>query len=257
LTGLATALVVLFIVLMIVDSLSFVAHVARYSVVGEFLDDGVGVSDLEAADVGVGLAAVAHLLLVIATAAVFIVWQYRHARNASSLGARGLGPGWAIGGWFIPCANIVLPAIQLAQSARDSDPYRVGRRPPPDGRIPPVVIVWAVVFALAYVASAGSAAATPAGDEPLTRFQAQQELEDLQAADAGAAIADVLFVAAAGLALAMVRTLSQRQAEAVRRYEAQPGLQGAGPAPPWSGSPPWSAWPQSPPPGPGGGWPAP
>ena len=41
---------------------------------------------------------------------VFIIWQFRHAKNAQVLGARGgLGPGWAIGGWFIPLANYVLP----------------------------------------------------------------------------------------------------------------------------------------------------
>jgi hypothetical protein len=47
-------------------------------------------------------------------AALFITWQYRHAKNARLLGQQGgLGPGWAVGGWFIPLANFVLPAVQL------------------------------------------------------------------------------------------------------------------------------------------------
>ena len=44
---------------------------------------------------------------------------------------RGLGPGWAIGGWFMPVANFVLPAVQLHQSSRkasDVAARRQGRR---------------------------------------------------------------------------------------------------------------------------------
>ncbi len=57
----------------------------------------------------------------------FIVWQFRHAKNARALGERGgLGPGWAIGGWFVPLANFVLPGVQIHQSSRMSDSAAAG-----------------------------------------------------------------------------------------------------------------------------------
>ncbi len=67
---------------------------------------------------------------------VFIIWQFRHAKNAQVLGAYGgLGPGWAIGGWFVPFANYVLPAMQMHQSSRASDiEGRAAGRSGPRGR---------------------------------------------------------------------------------------------------------------------------
>jgi hypothetical protein len=56
----------------------------------------------------------AYLVLATTIAVIFIVWQYRHAKNAKMLGqTSGLGPRWAIGGWFIPLVNFALPAVQM------------------------------------------------------------------------------------------------------------------------------------------------
>jgi len=47
------------------------------------------------------------------TAVAFIVWLYRARKNLVTWGIQGLkwGPGWAIGGWFIPIANLVIPKL--------------------------------------------------------------------------------------------------------------------------------------------------
>ena len=53
-------------------------------------------------------------LAILGTIVVFIMWFYRSRRNAAALGDRvEYSPGMAIGGWFIPLANLILP-IQIA-----------------------------------------------------------------------------------------------------------------------------------------------
>ncbi|MFM7616230.1 MAG: DUF4328 domain-containing protein [Actinomycetes bacterium] len=56
-------------------------------------------------------------LLAVAILVVLVIWMYRSARNAVDLGRwdNNLGPGWTIGGWFVPIVNWFAPAT-LAQS---------------------------------------------------------------------------------------------------------------------------------------------
>ena len=92
------------------------------------------VTDADALAAG---AAGLYLLAFLATIVLWMIWQYRFAKNAEALGKRdGLGAGWAIGGWFIPSANLVLGPLQLAQSAKASDPDA----PPGQGRVPGILV---------------------------------------------------------------------------------------------------------------------
>ena len=51
-------------------------------------------------------------LAVLACGVLFIIWAYRSARAARLLGMPGQwGPGWFIGSWFIPVANLVIPYL--------------------------------------------------------------------------------------------------------------------------------------------------
>jgi hypothetical protein len=60
----------------------------------------------------------------IAALVLLIVWAWRSAHNARALGRTGarLGPGWAIGAWFIPLANFVLVYLVISDLWRSSDP---------------------------------------------------------------------------------------------------------------------------------------
>lgn len=51
------------------------------------------------------------LILILVAALAFLTWFYRAYRNLPRAGMRELrfGPGWAIGGWFIPFFNLVRP----------------------------------------------------------------------------------------------------------------------------------------------------
>lgn len=65
------------------------------------------------------------LLLVITlliAGVVFLCWLMRARLNIDSLdpGGSRLASGWAVGGWFLPLANLVIPAIVMSQIGRAS-----------------------------------------------------------------------------------------------------------------------------------------
>jgi hypothetical protein len=86
--------------------------------------------------------------VALATLVLHIIWAWRSAHNARALGRVGarLGPGWAIGAWFIPLANFVLVYIVFSDLWRSSDPDRERG----DGwrRLPgsPLVRIWTVAY---------------------------------------------------------------------------------------------------------------
>ena len=130
---------------------------------------------------------------------MWIVWQHRHAKNARVLGqTEGLGPGWAIGGWFIPLGNFVLPQLQLKQAAEASDPS--GAR-----KAPPVLVAWWVLWVVGGVA--GSVTRNNGTDE----ISSIDDIESFRTADQVGGASMLIVIAAAVAAVIMVRTLSARQ----------------------------------------------
>jgi hypothetical protein len=59
----------------------------------------------------------ANVLFLVATAVVWVMWQYRAHRNVHKYLGRHLktSPALAAGGWFIPFANIVLPFRAMSE----------------------------------------------------------------------------------------------------------------------------------------------
>jgi len=76
--------------------------------------------DLDAADgtinAAIGLASIASLVIFI----LIIIWthQAHKATEALNPGQRSWSSGWAIGGWFIPLANAIIPKIVLNEIER-------------------------------------------------------------------------------------------------------------------------------------------
>jgi hypothetical protein len=62
--------------------------------------------------------------VILAAGIVWLVWQHRAQSNLRALGAAGLKytPGWAVGWWFIPFANVVLPFLTMRELWKASDP---------------------------------------------------------------------------------------------------------------------------------------
>jgi hypothetical protein len=63
-------------------------------------------------------------LMVFPTFLAWLLWQYRAHTNLRALGASGLSysPGWAVGWWFIPFANVVMPYLTVRELWKASDP---------------------------------------------------------------------------------------------------------------------------------------
>jgi hypothetical protein len=160
------------------------------------------------ADGAVAATGLLYVALAIATAVVFIVWQFRHARNARVLGARGLGPGWAIGGWFIPVGNLVLPAVQIFQASRAADP-ETRRRAYKRGA--PIVVWWALALGLGSVLVSRAVGMWP--DDLVTTA----DLAAAASSDNLEGVSSLLLILAAVLAVVMVNTLSRRQEAALAR----------------------------------------
>lgn len=175
------------------------------------LEDGFGADfgDVQDADDLASGTAGLYALALIATIVLWLIWQYRHAKNAEVLGKRdGLGAGWAIGGWFIPLANFVLGPLQLAQSAKWSDPDA----PPGQGRVPGIVVAWWVLWVGQSLVGFGSG-----------RFGFQDDLggttdlDEFRSADQLGSFGAVVTAAAAVVAIVMVNQLARRQRDALAR----------------------------------------
>ncbi|TDD71076.1 DUF4328 domain-containing protein [Jiangella aurantiaca] len=241
--GLRTALTVLFVVISLASVLSIAAYAGRIGYVDDVVESGsIDPGRAEDADAFVGVAVLLWVLLFLAIAAVFIVWQYRHAKNARLLGAQGgvSGPGWAIGGWFIPLANLVIPAINLYGNGRVSGTEgRYGAAT--ERRGPAVVVAWAVCWGLAASLERGAQASIP--DSVSADY-----LDRLQSADGLALAANIGYIAAAVLAIVMVRTLTTRQEAALA---ARTALGGGQPYAAWPAAPPGAPYGYGQPPSPG------
>jgi hypothetical protein len=64
------------------------------------------------------------LLMFLPTAIAWLLWQYRAHANLRALGVANLSysPGWAVGWWLIPFANIVMPYLTVRELWKASNP---------------------------------------------------------------------------------------------------------------------------------------
>ena len=73
----------------------------------------------------IGLANSIRVIAFVLSAVFFLIWVHRAYSNLSPLKARNLefSPGWAVGWWFVPFANLVKPFQVMREVWCDSDPY--------------------------------------------------------------------------------------------------------------------------------------
>lgn len=71
-----------------------------------------------------GIPALAQLAAYLTTGILFLVWLYRVHRNLPALGVRRAkySPGWAVGWFFVPIVNLVLPYDVVKELWKDSNP---------------------------------------------------------------------------------------------------------------------------------------
>ena len=83
---------------------------------------------LRANDVRHATVVTAELIGLVLTAIAFLMWTHRAYSNLPALGARNLetSPGWAVGWYFIPFANLVKPYSAMVEIVRHSNPKGIG-----------------------------------------------------------------------------------------------------------------------------------
>ena len=95
-------------------------------------------------------------LVTVAAAVLTMIWMFRVAKNHRTLHRGGTwGPGWAIGGWFLPPIIYVIPTLMLREIWKASDPsIPVGgdwkSRP-----ASPLPLVWLIVYCVPPLISFG------------------------------------------------------------------------------------------------------
>ena len=62
-----------------------------------------------------------HLGAAALAGVVFLFWQHRISRNLEALGTR-VSSWWAVAGWFIPIANLLLPYVNVKAISQESSP---------------------------------------------------------------------------------------------------------------------------------------
>ncbi|MET8897495.1 DUF4328 domain-containing protein [Streptomyces albogriseolus] len=128
--GLAHAVTALLAVMIAADVLCFGAAAYMMSVMGDVASGGAGDVDMGAvdrADRAVAMTSSLYMLGLLGTATLFIIWFHRVRHNAEVFApdVQCRRPGWAIGGWFIPFANLWIPRgiAQDVLRASQPDPY--------------------------------------------------------------------------------------------------------------------------------------
>lgn len=244
LKGLSTAIGVLLAVVALAAIFLGATLVNRASLADDIGIGTVTFQELDDADNSVAASLFLFLAAVLAAGVVWIIWQFRYATNAQVMrGNYGLAPGWAIGGWFVPLGNYVLPQLQLFQAAKASDPDLSAGQPATAGRVPSSVVAWWVVYDLAWLMFAIGRLVRPSDNE----FTSLDDIDRFVQADRISAFACAIYIVAAVIAIIMVRALTEAQTRAAA--SAAPYPSGYQQPPPQAGQwqqPPPQQWQQPP-----------
>ena len=177
---------------------------ARLVVLG---DPGAGDFRMRArdADTVARTTAVVLVVSVVVVGPVFVTWMWRAARNQQVLhrGPERLGSGWAIGGWFVPLANVVIPVLVVQDLWRGSDAaidlgdprWRIADRS------------WLVGWWWGLLLGGTLAVVGAAADQPAER------ISTLEQANVLALLGSLSAAVAAVLGVLVVRRITERQTE--------------------------------------------
>ncbi|MGY0060910.1 DUF4328 domain-containing protein [Streptomyces sp. LZ34] len=248
--GLSTTLVVLFGVAIPALIFVLVARGDQYGVIGDMLDgELVSRRDLNDADDFYTGAAALYFCLMVAIVIVWAIWFRRLRLNAEVFapGQHRFGSGWAAGSWFTPVVNLWFPkqiANDIWRASSPQGPHNVRR-----GLLNGWWVTWIAGFVANFVGTiryntlrnkVESDSYNPSLSE------AKSDIEDLHGILALDMFAVLVFIAAAILALLLVRQIT-----AMQEQRASLPPQAGGPAPYGTPAPPYGT-PPSPPYGPPG-----
>jgi Domain of unknown function (DUF4328) len=197
-----------------------IAYANRVHFINDVLHGNVSLIDAgdraDNADNLVGAAVGILALVSLAILVLIIIWMWRAAKNNEALGRLQprLGPGWSIGGWFIPLANLVIPVLILQDLWRGADPAIARGDPGWRTARGSGLVGWywaAFVLSLLRGGFVGRDSA---------HVNVASEMRGLRDHDVVAAIGMIFTIAAAVLAVMVIRRLSERQEDCLRAQQA-------------------------------------
>lgn len=146
--------------------------------------------------------------LSIAAAVLVIIWMFRIAKNHRTLRRVGTwGPGWAIGGWFLPPLLYIIPTLMFRELWKASDPDVPVGGEWKSGRTSPLIWVWFVLYSLVPVILLFAQ-----GDETFGSLGGSEDqlAEQLTGSQTSAVIATAVTIAGAVAFIALARALTSR-----------------------------------------------
>ncbi|MCF2527103.1 DUF4328 domain-containing protein [Yinghuangia soli] len=201
----------------VVGTLALFSAVVQLKRAGEF--SGLGQEDWDGqnvfADPLLWFAWGVPMMLLFAAAIPFIVWFHRARANVDVIapGPRNLGKGMAIGGWFIPLASAVIPAVV----AHDTWKGSVGPQPADAGtsRVRHVVIWgWALTFAAGwFLYGRMLLARSYAGEVESGEVTAAEYFDAAQRSCVLGAFSGICLTVAAVFAVTMVHRITTMQSD--------------------------------------------
>ncbi len=108
-------------------------------------------SRLDRLEAGQALTNAVSIWALLVTAVPFLVWLHRASGNARALGIENLptSPGLAVGYWFVPFMNLIMPPKVVADlwraSAAEAEPETWQ-----DAAVPSWIILWWLLFVMAH-----------------------------------------------------------------------------------------------------------
>ena len=155
-------------------------------------------------------------LLGLATGIVWLIWQHRTHRNLWAIGVPGLRftPGWSVGWWFVPFANLVQVPRVVREAWLASEPDASGIEWQA-GRTPPLIVTWWLAYIVGPVLAftvffAGSINRLEDVEEYARSFQTFQ------------LVFGVTNLVGAALAILVVRNISARHTQRLDRARREP-----------------------------------
>lgn len=208
------------------------AMATRLSIVGNALA-GIPVSDADAvaSDNFVRAAAWLTVGAYVVAAVVFLMWLHRIVANNRALGAgyARFSPGFAVGCWFIPFANLVLPVQAMSEAWRGADPSSAVFTGRPS-HLTPLIPAWWTAFLLGNIVARVASLGSRSGSDLAASLQQEAYLT---------IASQFVLLVAAGVAAALVLRLTERQEQrrAANQHAVAAGLIPP-PAPPAAAFPP-------------------
>jgi hypothetical protein len=149
------------------------------------------------------------LFVILFAGLAWLMWQYRAQSNLRALGTEGLRftPGWAVGWWLIPFANLAMPPQTMSELWKGSDP-KAGAVDWKAVKLTPLLPLWWAAWLARLALSTVGAGVGKSGD-----------LDSLISRSGWYVAADFVLAIAGVLAIALIRGIERRQAEKRQRIQ--------------------------------------